>query len=554
MKFKYILLIFLLFFSLKLYSSTYYTKAEALASCQWEADRNSQSTGTYIVEGFDASLCSDNIIGYGYPVFHAVPYCHTTYRWPGIFPGEIYTPKCYEAGECPAGTVWTDATYECIPLPACPDGTEVPDGDVAQCPPVTCSDGTTVPNGEICPANCVGIECVSQKAFGTSDCSNSIEGNPCDASTVNKFQSEVDYTSNSLNFIRYYISLDETQSVLGKQWTHHYLASLTISESIKVNRHDGKVLEFYNDLGNWVSDADIIETLTQVGSNWIFKTSDDSIESYNNNGQLLSIKSRNGKVTQFTYNANGLLEQVTGHYGRTFGFSYDVSNRLITLTTAENTQIQYSYDDVTNNLISVTYPDDTPGDLNDNPGKIYHYEDTNFPHHLTGITDENNIRYASWAYNDSGLVILSEHANSAEKVDLVYNLNETTTVTDALGRIKTYTFENYYGLRKPSSIQYDYHDGTQAVTKSKIYTYYPENGQVKEINDYNGNVTYFEYNSRGLVTLKTQAKDTPEQYTVTTSWHPEYRLPESRTYPDRTETYSYDSNGRLIKTHTSSNL
>ncbi len=173
---------------------------------------------------------------------------------------------------------------------------------------------------------------------------------------------------------------------------------------------------------------------------------------------------------------------------------------------------------------------------------------------MTGITDENGIRYASWAYNDDGLAILSEHANSSEKVELLYNNDETTTVTDALGRVKTYTFEAYYGLRKPKTIQYSYNDGNLSVTKSKTYTYYPENGRVKEVTGYNGNITYYEYNTRGLITLETQAKGTPEEYTVTTTWHPDYRLPATRSYPDKMVSYTYDTDGQLINTQISSNL
>ncbi len=393
-----------------------------------------------------------------------------------------------------------------------------------------------------------GVQCVSPKSSGQPN-PLTCNGNPCDASTGNKFQMEVDYTSNTLNFTRYYNSLHPSESVLGKQWTHDYLGSLTIDTTIKINRADGKVLEFYNENGDWLSDTDITETLTQVGTNWEFKTSNDSIELYNDLGQLLSVTTRDNKVTAYTYNSNDLLEILKGPYNRTFTFVYDASNRLITLTTPENTQIHYNYD-INNNLISVTYPDDTPGDLTNNPTKIYHYENANFQNYLTGITNENGNRYATWAYNTAGLAILSEHNDSAEKVELVYNTDETTTVTNALGQVKIYTFEPLFGLRKPSSIQYTYNDGKQSVTKQKSYTYYPENGRVKTIIDYNGNITYFEYNNRGLITLETQGKDTSESYTVTTTWHPTYRLPATRTYPDKIETYSYNSTGQLINTQT----
>ncbi len=383
------------------------------------------------------------------------------------------------------------------------------------------------------------------KNMGSIDCPSKV-GNPCNASTGNKFQVEVDYQSNSLGFIRYYNSFTDSQSTLGNQWRHSYHGSLTIDDRIKVNRPDGKILEYKNLSDVWTPDADIKDTLTSVNTNWEYKTTDHTIETYNSDGQLLKIETIDRRITQYHYN-NGQLELITDPYGRTLTFIYDNSNRLSTLTTPENTQIHYLYDEL-DNLVQVIYPDLTPNDLNDNPRKQYHYENTRYPRRLTGITDENNNRYATWAYNINGLAILSEHANSAEKVALVYNTDETTTVTDALGRIKTYTFETHYGLRKPTTIQYSYNDGKQLITKTKTYTYYPENGQVKEVTDYNGNITYFEYNERGLITLETQAMGTPDEYFISTTWHSEYRLPATRTYPDRTETYSYNSKGQLINT------
>jgi len=132
-----------------------------------------------------------------------------------------------------------------------------------------------------------GIQCTTQKGTGQPN-PQTCNGNPCDAASGNKFQTEIDYQSNSIHFIRYYNSFYETQSVLGKQLTHDYLGSLTIGDTIKVNRPDGKVLEFHDDAGNWVSDADITETLTPVGSLWEYKTSNDSVETYNATGLLIN--------------------------------------------------------------------------------------------------------------------------------------------------------------------------------------------------------------------------------------------------------------------------
>jgi len=63
----------------------------------------------------------------------------------------------------------------------------------------------------------------------------------------------------------------------------------------------------------------------------------------------------------------------------------------------------------------VIYPD-TTADPNDNPKRTYHYEDTRFPNHLTGVTDENGDRYSTFAYDAEGKAILTEHAQTINGV------------------------------------------------------------------------------------------------------------------------------------------
>jgi len=67
-------------------------------------------------------------------------------------------------------------------------------------------------------------------------------------------------------------------------------------------------------------------------------------------------------------------------------------------------------------LVSVIFPDLTLGDETDNPRKNSLYENQDFPHHLTGITDENGDRYAVWSYDSDGRAISSEHAQTTSPV------------------------------------------------------------------------------------------------------------------------------------------
>ena len=91
-------------------------------------------------------------------------------------------------------------------------------------------------------------------------------------------------------------------------------------------------------------------------------------------------------------------------------------------------------------MTSVTYPDTKV--------RTYHYEKAGFPFHLTGITDENGDRYATYGYDSSGRGNLSEHAGGAMRQTLVHGSGLQTTVTDALGYARTYYFEFSLGLAR----------------------------------------------------------------------------------------------------------
>ena len=111
----------------------------------------------------------------------------------------------------------------------------------------------------------------------------------------------------------------------------------------------------------------------------------------------------------------------------------------------------YRYDG-NGNLASVGYPDTTPADPNDDAIRVYHYEDPRFSHHLTGITDENGNRFATWAYDAAGRAVLSEHAGGAERVTFVYHPDGSTTITDAFGQARTYAFDTLHGVKKLTAV------------------------------------------------------------------------------------------------------
>lgn len=173
--------------------------------------------------------------------------------------------------------------------------------------------------------------------------------------------------------------------------------------------------------------------------------------------------------------------------------------------------------------------------------RYYHYEDSRNDRLLTGITDENGVRFATWAYDDQFRAISSEHANGSEKSTIAYNADGSATVTNEYGKSATYQFEVIQGAKYVTAIQGE--PSPNCPASNSNFTYDAQ-GLMKTKTDAKGNVTTYDYNDRGLETSRTEASDTPQARTTTTEWHPTLFLKTKVTEPNRIITYQYDAQGR----------
>lgn len=364
---------------------------------------------------------------------------------------------------------------------------------------------------------------------------NAMEGNPCDAGTGNKFQTEVDFESSFLRFERYYNSLFDTSAgSIGKHWSHRYSSSLVIGPNkIEIKRPTGQALVF--DKAALTSDPDVFDTLKPVGSNWEYKTTDNTVETYDSTGKLIALRRLDGLTTTLGY-VNSQLDTVTGPDGRQLKFNYGPGGKLQTLT-FPNGQDQMTYRYTGETLTAVDYPAEGGGVET----RQYHYEDTNHPHALTAITDETGVKYAEWQYFGDGRAKQSKHFGGAGQVDFVFN-SDHTVVTDAIGKERTYTFEVHHGVVKPKTIADQYTALNQPKTIQKSYTY-TATGQVATETDYNNHITQYEYYTdaarNGLLKLRTDAFSTNLARVTTYDWHPDHRAPTRITEPTRETTLSY---------------
>ena len=281
--------------------------------------------------------------------------------------------------------------------------------------------------------------------------------NPINAGTGNKYQMETDYRGSGpfpLVFRRHYNSrIGEREATrLGLHWRSDFDRSIQPSgvSELTAERPDGKVYTFAFDGLVWRSDADVtdrlVTTIDEAGvvTGWEYIGRDDTVETYDNTGRLISISDRAGLTQTLVYDEENKLETVTDPFGRTLTFHYDSAGRMSMLLDPEGQSINYAYD-VEGNLSVVTYPDDNT--------RTYLYENTRFTHALTGLVDESGNRFATWRYDEKGRATLSEHGDGAERVTVTYGTNGSATLTDSLGQARTYRFDVIQGVVKTTEIE-----------------------------------------------------------------------------------------------------
>ena len=305
------------------------------------------------------------------------------------------------------------------------------------------------------------------------------------------------------------------------------------------------------------------------------------MERYNSNGRLISITDRSGRTQTLTYScttvsascpvvtpasiapAAGLLIRVSDYAGRSLSFTYNAKFQLTTLTDPAGHVTRYGYD-TDGNLATVTYPDDTPADLIDNPKKTYlygeltHTANVSQPHALTGVLDENQVRYATYRYDASGTAISTELAGGVDKYQLTYALN-STSVTDPLNSVYSTSLQTLLGVLKPTGQSQPAGSGCAASASALGYD---ANGNVARRTDFNGNVSCYAYDlSRNLETIRLEglasgsscpadlSAYTPpagsQERKISTQWHPTFRLPIKVTEPGLETTYSYNDKGEV---------
>ncbi len=380
-------------------------------------------------------------------------------------------------------------------------------------------------------------------------------GNPIYPGSANKVQVETDYVGNGafpLKFERVYNSAiwgnPVSEARLGSNWWHSYYRKLVLGPTpadilfVGANRPDGRVFSFKKTGPVFVADPDVVGRLEQIPGGWRFTNEGDEVETYDSNGKLLSISNRAGLSHALTYfttgSKTGQIERIADSFGRTLTFEYDSRLRISAMVDPSGGRYTYGYDDSFNGLVGITYPDSR--------SRVYHYENAGNRSLLTGITDENGQRFATFGYDGGFQPALSEHAGGAGRVSVGYidglTKSVTTFVSASLNVTRTYTYQNVQGVLLNTGISNPACPECGPPNRT-----YDANGNVSAMGNWRGFRTrYDSYDlARNLETRRTEGLASDNSVianvtrTITTQWHPDYRLQTGVAEPFRITTMVY---------------
>lgn len=376
---------------------------------------------------------------------------------------------------------------------------------------------------------------------------------PISIGTGSKYWQERVYTSlGGIGFTLNYTSRKPADNYLpslsmGTNWINSYDARInpngtgdnTIAPgAVSVLRPNGQLLGYILSGSVYVADADTTHTLTRLidsGSltiGWqLVNSRNGATERYDATGKLQVLTEPSGKTQTLAYDPTGRLSTITDGQGRVLALSYDGNNRANKLTQPDGGIVQFAYDGQ-NNLASITWPDTKV--------RTFLYEDSRFPNNLTGISDENGVRYTTYGYDANGRAVSESMAGGVAATSLAFGTN-STTVTDALNSARTYNFQNVLNVTKKTGLSQPGGSGCSASTSNLTYD---ANGNIASRTDFNGNKTTHTYDlTRNLETKRVEADGKPEARTISTAWHSYWRQPTQVAEPKKLTTNVYNGDG-----------
>jgi YD repeat-containing protein len=430
------------------------------------------------------------------------------------------------------------------------------------------------------PGVCVKRSEAPAPASCSEECPGHALANPVQVASGSKVQTETDLvasTGSLLKVTRTYRSLrinGNAQSA-GFGWSFSFDREFIV-DRVRVifglpviwgSFGDGSAFEFSpRSGGGYVSSFDKGLVLTAVGAGddeWLLTNLQGQVERYKKIKdvfRMVSSHSATGESATYTYDDDNRLILISDANGRSVKISW--RDGVVESIEGSDGAVRYEYEQaaVPNQAeIAGMARLDAVHFLNRDgapvSSKRYHYEDQLQRYLLTGITDENEVRFATYTYNGAGQAVRSEHAGGVGRYTFAYPTDLTRQVTDPLGTQRSFALS--YGRDTRGRItSRSQPAGAGSAAAANAHTY-DSSGDLTSSTDFNGRKTCFLTDAvRGLETRRIAGLPGAASCPVgvndivvkparmtSTQWHSDWALASAVAEPNRVTRLVY--NGEL---------
>ncbi len=346
---------------------------------------------------------------------------------------------------------------------------------------------------------------------------------PCYPATGDKARAEPDFAFAGRTFTRHYHSLHQLMINEGFAvgWTHTFgdriVGSPGASPAALVDEtgaYESFVTIATGRYRGENSTDKVLESFTSGTVRWRLRLPGGEIRDFDNDGFLLKISNpadprvdatltylRDPDPSYSNGKPNSQVSTVTDGQGRVLRFAYSAAKQLSRITQPDGATVDYGYD-ADRNLTTVDYGG---GQI-----KRYHYAeagaigDVSQRNHLTGITAETGVRFATFKYDARGRTIESRAFGTPNDVTIVsYDSDTQSTVTTASGGTRTYAIQPG-PYRRITAVA--------AVGQGNAMQAFDTQGRLQSSLDRRGVTTQYEYAASGAYrSAVVEAVGTPEQ-------------------------------------------
>ena len=361
---------------------------------------------------------------------------------------------------------------------------------------------------------------------------------------VLEYRSDLSFSSpNQLGFDleAFYNSRSSNTGAMGYGWSHTYEVSLDDSFDLsgitllKITDSTGKAHYFYEESTGIYKGVFAEKSYVKAeGGGYVWYLPDGSKFGFLSAGQLQWMDDAVGNRLALSYTGNVLTTVTDNASGRVLTFYYDGNGYLdyvhgpVTSAVTNGIWVDYTCD-ASHNLTSVTYAD--------NSGFDYTYDDTNDIHNLTRKENKAGNLINAWAYDTTDRAI-ANYSREGKGADVItYQTSNQVDITDAYGKVRTYYLATSAGRKRVLTIS-DGAGGPGAFpwsSSNAMSWSYDNNMNPSEI-EYTGGAinlyrNYDERGNPGKVYLGWDATSETALRTIEYTYHPNLNTPLTRTEP-----------------------